>query len=284
MPLRIMLRPLAATVLLLFAGLGTARAEDPPKELGWKTTAELSYVLTGGNAQSSSLGFKGDSTRTWSNAKLGFHALAINAKVTDFERYAVGTEADYVLVEDETTRTSAERYQLLFDYQRDFSPKFFWMVSAGWEKNEPTGIENRYFAAAGVGNQWINTDTLKWKTNYQLSATREDLVIGGDSNSFTGLRLGSDLLWKFSPNAEYQNVTIVDENLDNTSDWRIEFMNSVSVVMSKRLALKAALTVYYDNEPAELLVPLNDPAGTPSVPFLLDELDTLFTTSLVFNF
>lgn len=287
MQTRLMARPITAAALVLCAGLTAAHAADPP-ELGWKSAAELSYVRTGGNQQSSTLGFKGESSRTWASAKLTFRALAINSKVTDFSRYAVGTEDNYVLVEDESTRTSAERYSLDGAYQRDLSPRLFWMVSGGWERNKPNGVDNRYWAAAGLGNKWYDTDTLKWMTNYQVSATREEFVLG-DTKNFLGLRVGSDLLWKFSPNAEYRNITILDENLDETDDWRVEFMNSVSVTMTKHLSLKAGLTIYYDNQPALLPVTLLDESGVPvpgaaPVPFELDEWDSIFTTSLVIGF
>ncbi len=290
MQTRFTARPVAAAALVacvLGVAVTAARADEPPKE-GWKNTAELSYVRSGGNATSSTLGFKGESARIWADAKLTFRALAIKSKVTDFTRFAVGTPDDYVLVEDEDERVAAERYQLNGEYQQNISPNFFWMVSGGWERNEPVGIANRYIGAAGVGNQWKNTDTLKWKTNYQLSATSEEPVLG-DSTNFFGLRVGSDLLWKFTPNSEYQNVTTIDENLDETSDWRVEFMNSVSVMMNEHLALKVALTIYYDNVPATVPVEIVDEDGVPvpgaeKVPYELDEFDSLFTTSLVIKF
>jgi hypothetical protein len=68
-------------------------------------------------------------------------------------------------------------------------------------------------------------------------------------------------------------------------------VNSVAVTMSDRLALKISLQWLYDNEPSFEAVPLFDmdpsiPGAVllGQVPRQLDNLDTIFTTSLVINF
>lgn len=278
-------RPLAAltvalSIVLLAAATG-AYAADPPPELGWKTKLDLSYVLTSGNAESSSLGFNGESVRTWESSKLAFRALAIKAKNTD----TVGTVDGINLIEEETV--SAERYMFAVDFERKLSPKLFWMTTGSWERNEPTGISNRYLLAAGLGNQWYDTETFKWKTNYLATGTSEEPVVG-DTADYLGLRLGSDLLWKFSPTAEYKNLFFFDEDLDETDNWRAEMTNAVTVTMTKTLALKASLILYYDNVPAlrsvDVLDPVTlEPTGTTAL-IELDEMDSVFTTSLVISF
>jgi hypothetical protein len=78
-------------------------------------------------------------------------------------------------------------------------------------------------------------------------------------------------------------VLVLDDNLDETSDWRADMANGLAVAMSDNLALKVGLQLLYDNEPAIELIP-NTPAPPAEVPFELDEMDTILTTSLVVDF
>jgi hypothetical protein len=59
------------------------------------------------------------------------------------------------------------------------------------------------------------------------------------------------------------------------------------VVLNKRLALKVSLQFLYDNQPSFEELPLFDTAGVDTgtaVLAELDELDTVFTSSLVMSF
>src|SRR5207245_1656187 len=78
---------------------------------------------------------------------------------------------------------------------------------------------------------------------------------------------------------------ILDGNLDDTSDFKANMTNSLAVAMSRRLALKVSLQLLYDHQPAFQAVDLLG-APPPGVKVLaqLDDLDTIFTTSLVVNF
>ena len=58
---------LVATGLMVW---GAAWAEEP--KIGWSDQAELSYVLTAGNSESTTLGFKNELKRTWEAATFSF--------------------------------------------------------------------------------------------------------------------------------------------------------------------------------------------------------------------
>jgi hypothetical protein len=262
-------------------------AADPPK-LGWADTAEFSYVLTSGNSESTTLGFGDKLTRTWDNALFTFKVGAIRAESTTFARNAYGTLADYTVVETSTSALTAENYYLNAQYNRNITARFFWNVGAGWDRNTFAGIQNRYTAYAGVGNIWMDSETNKFRTDYSLTYTkREDVVFDPSRDeNFAGFRFAWDYLHKFGAATTYTNVFVFDDNLQQTSDWRGDMVNAVAVSMSKNLALKVSLRWLYANEPANEVVSLyppegGDPIGTVLVP--LDELDTIFTTSLVVN-
>jgi len=81
---------------------------------------------------------------------------------------------------------------------------------------------------------------------------------------------------------------LIDGNLDETSDYRADFTNYVAVAMSGRLALKASLQLLYDNEPSlgSLQLFTSDGVLFPGtfVVAPVDDLDSIFTVSLVMNF
>jgi putative salt-induced outer membrane protein YdiY len=277
---------LAASVLL--AGSATsvfAQEESEEEKLGWLHQAELSWVSTSGNSDTSTIGFKDLSVRRWKRSSFEIRVEGVRAESTTEIR--IGTDIDNR--PGEISETTAERYLLEGRYNRKISDKFFWMTGAGWDRNRPSGIEDRYNVFAGVGNIWRNDEKVKFRTGYAFNYTDEQQTTGFD-DSFGGLRLSWGYLRKFGEDITFIDELVIDENLEETSDLRVDFFNSVAVALSGRLALKVGLRLLFDNEPAFGEFPLFDaPPGqggarTGTVVDQLDELDTIFTTSLVVTF
>ena len=271
---------------------GALRAEDAGPAKTWTNKAELAYVLTMGNSESSTFGFKNDFERVWNKNTLTVKAGAVRIESTKFVRTAVNDPGGVVIVTDEQKETTAENYFLNGKYERKISERFFWYVGAGWDRDRFAGIDSRYVGLAGAGNQWVNADTMKWKTYYAATYTDETNVasdpITGEqfSSSYAGATLGSDFIWKFTASAEYQNTTDFYYNFDNSDDWRGDMLNSLAVSLNKTLALKAGLLLKYRNQPnlEEIAITNPDPGGPTVALYELDNLDTIFTTSLVINF
>jgi putative salt-induced outer membrane protein YdiY len=274
---------LAALSVLLFAS--TARAADPPKE-GWFNTADLSYVATSGNATTSTLGLNYKGTGLWGPASLEVNAGAVRTKVTiDTTTNARGQANDYVLEGSSETLTPVEYYFLNARYNRKLTEKFFWFAGVGWDRNTPAGIDSRAIGQGGVGHIWVDSERIKFRTDYAATVTKQkDVVENPDvDDTFVGLRASWAYLHKFGSAVTYINDFIVDENLSETSDWRGDMTNAVSVEMSNHLALKAGLRLLYDADPAFYSVPLLNSFGANIGDVLVerDNLDTIFTTSLV---
>jgi len=293
----------AAFAAALCATAGAARAQDAPAEKKlpkWSDTAELGWVATSGNSESSSLGFKDTLTREGKNDLFEIKLGGIKVETTDITLYAVdlpGTPDpnDFSSEETKDTKTTAENYFFTGRYDRNITPRFFWFGGAGWDRNIPAGIQNRYVAFGGVGNNWFAGDRRKWRTDYSVTGTKQDNVVDDPTfnDTFFGLRLTSTFLQKFGAgdNGSYGNDTIIDENLDDTTDWRVNMTNWVSLNFTSHLALKVSLQWLYDNLPSleEInLYPATDPGGTGTpigtalVP--VDDLDSIFTTALVIKY
>jgi putative salt-induced outer membrane protein YdiY len=283
---RVLRRALPAVgMMVLLAAAPVAAADET--DTGWSDVAEFSLVMTSGNSETETLGFKNTLTRSWENAAFVLNAGAIRAENTTVVA-AIGTPSSFRLVE-ETTRT-AESYYLNGRYNRDVTSRFFWYAGAGWERNRFAGIENRRIVEGGVGNLWIDQEDLKFSTGYGLTFTdQEDVVIiEGVDETFLGFRFSWDYLNKFGQNTTYTNTLVVDGNADETSDFRANNINALAVAMSERMALKVSLQLLYDNQPSFAEYALLDGSPLASTGKTgrqqLDELDTILTVSLVVNF
>jgi putative salt-induced outer membrane protein YdiY len=287
---RVPFASVSLALLLIALGLArAARAEDADKVLGWSDVAELSVVAARGNAESDTIGFKNVLTRTWERATFQLTASGLRAETGTITRFAVGTPDDFQVVENTDSELSAENYHLRGRYDRELNERWFWFAGAGWEKSEFAGIDNRYSVVAGAGTVWFDTGTVRFKTDYGATFTRQEDVVEDPSidESFLGLRLSYDYWRKLTESTEYGSTLVVDENLDETDDLRADFTNWLGVAISERLALKVTYQLLYDRQPALRAVPLFSPGGVDTgttVLAELDDLDSLLTVALVVNF
>ncbi len=285
-PERVALSRYFACGLLLLRLTAAAHAqEEEEKPTGWEGSAELSAVMTSGNAESESFGLRTQWIRKKQASTLTLEASGLRAESTTTRRFGVGVPGDFRVVEVSTTELTAENYSIRGRRDRSLGEHVFWFVGGGWDRNTFAGIDNRYLGTVGAGHRWIDTETASFSTTYGLTYTRQEEVVGA-SQSFAGLRLGYEYGRQVTATTKVGSVLVADGNLDQTSDYRLDFSNWVKVAMSDRLALKVSLQALYDNQPSLVELPLVDamdlPTGTVTAP--LDELDLLWTAALVVNF
>src|SRR5512134_3885884 len=128
----------AVFVAVACAGAAPAAAQDAPAEEPlpkWSDTAELGWVATSGNSESSSIGFKNTLTREGKNDLFELKLGGIKVETTTTTVFAVGTPD--AVFEDEVTDTTAENYFLTGRYDRNITEKLFWFAGAGWDRNIP---------------------------------------------------------------------------------------------------------------------------------------------------
>jgi putative salt-induced outer membrane protein YdiY len=275
-------------VALVLGVAGVAGAEDEASE-GWAAKADLSFVRAAGNATAETLGLKGTVTRKWEQGALTLKAEGLRAESVETRRLAVGEPEDFVLVEERLSQLTAERYLLNVRYDHKISERFLWHLGVGWERNRFSGIENRSLALGGLGTVWLDREGRKFKTAYAVTVTRQEDVepLPGADITFVGVRLSWDLALGLGENGSYTNTLVLDQNLEQTSDFRGDMVNSIAVAVSKRLALKLSLQWLYDHSPALASVPLESGSGSAApqtVSVELKSFDTIFTTSVVVSF
>jgi len=277
-----------AAVFLLFGASGTRAEDAAEKELGWTFSTSLGWVWVGGNSQSNSYAFSAEARRKWDKSELLFLAGGTQTESTIKTRTAVGTEGDFVISEDSRTERTAELYFARGRYDYNVSKYFFLFGGVDWLRNKYAGIDSRELMALGAGNTWADKTEVRFKTDYGLTYTFESEVVENPfvKTDFPGVRFGYDFWWKLTSTTEFSSLFIADWNLDNTDDVRIDCRNELPVSVSDHFKLKAGLRLLWRNAPALTSVALFDSDGLPAggpVLVPLDELDTIFTVSLVFE-
>jgi len=189
-----------ATCLVLAAAASFVRAQEtptpptvlPPTQTAppkppvpkWSDSAELGFVATRGNSQTSTFGLKNSLVHEHDKSRFEIKLGGIRVVTTDKNIFAVGTATDFEGV-DGDPKTTAESYYFNGRYDRKITDRFFWFAGAGWDRNEPAGIQNRTTVGAGVGNIWIDVPRRNWRTDYAVTGTKEDDVVEASPISTT---------------------------------------------------------------------------------------------------
>ncbi len=262
-------------------------AQDRQKELGWFFTSELTAVWTAGNSESNTFGLASSLRYVWEHAQVRFEAGGVRAESSLTTRTAVGTSPDDFTLEEETvTRKTAEAYYARGRYDYSVSSRFFVFAGADWLRNTFAGIDSRTLVAVGAGNTWLDTDRLRFKTDYSATYTFQEDVVDDPfmKAKFPGLRFTYDFWSKLTSSTDLTSVLITDWNLDNTDDVRVDLTNALPIAISSALALKPSLQLLWRNDPALTEVALVESDGTPTGDMVLvplNKLDSFFTLALV---
>lgn len=194
----------------------------------WKTTAELGYVVTSGNTETSTTNAKLDATHEVKGEKWrhNVHAEAFAASTTD--------------VTTSIKTRSAERYQLSGKSDYKFNETDYTFITAVYDKDRFSGYDYQATLAVGYGKRVINeTDmTLDLEIGPGVRTIKETATQLTDTEGL--LRVGAKFAWKISDNA-----TLTE---DLTSDIANELTVTKSVTaltanINSSLAMKVSLTI-----------------------------------------
>ena len=273
---------LGALVLGASLLLSSELAAQDERPLGWTDVAEVTFVLTAGNASASTLGLKNTAERLWDKTSVKFSGGAVRTESGITTRTAVGTVDNFTVSEVTNSEVTAENYFVNGRLDRALSDASFLFGGADWNRNTFAGIQNRYGLVAGAGRSWIEKETSRFKTDLGMTYTLQDDVITNPDaeDSFLGIRGSYDFFHKLTETTDLTSGLVLDENLNATEDFRANWTNAIAVAMSERLALKASFQILYDHDPALTAVPLGD----VNVLTPLGKVDTAFTLAIVANF
>jgi putative salt-induced outer membrane protein YdiY len=275
----------SASIVVLIAIL----AAHPVRAQGftWENATELSFVSTGGNASSTTSGVKASLTGTGDPHTFKLELGGIRASSEVKTRRAVGTPGSFTVTETTDSESTAGSYFARARYDRAIDGAFAF-GGAGWDRNTFAGVENRYQVVTGVGRTWLDGESGRFKTDVGGTYTiqRDVQPRPGADDEFFGFRGSVEARRRLTTTADYTSNLVVDQNLETSSDFRADWINSVAVSISEGLALKTSIQLLYDAQPANIPVPLFDGGGTQigTVSARGEEIDSVMTLTLVVRF
>ena len=275
----------AALFFIAVVALPASASSQDTSAYTWENASELSFVSTGGNASASTLGLKSALTGTSGLNTFKLEFGGIRGKTSFRTLTATGTAADFTVTETTNSELTAESYFVRTRYDRAFTSVYSFLGS-GWDRNTFAGVQNRYSFVAGLGRTWIESEAGQFKMDLGGTYTIQKDVdpAPGADDGFLGFRFSLDAKRKISESADFSSVLIIDENFERTEDVRGDWINSLTMSLSERLAFKTSLQLLFDNQPSLLDVPLLDAGGVATGTNVLtpgDEVDSVLTLTLV---
>lgn len=276
----------AIAACFIYIQFDSAFAQNKEEDLGWAFEGEVSGVWVGGNSVSRTVGLEGAATHTWTKSVFQIQAGGLRTESTLKTRFALGSVDDFELTEVSLTSTTAEAYFARSSFEYKFSAKSSAIGGIDWLRNTFSGVDSRFLLGLGAGQQWIDSKRVKFSTVYGFTYTFESEVVENPFNTgkFPGLRLSYQFEAALTSTTKFKSRMAGDWNLENTSDIRIDWSNSISVSIISSLALKPSVRLIWRNDPALKEVPLgtpDEPASGVTVLVPLQKLDSWVTLALV---
>lgn len=237
---------LAVIALALIFGMAApARAA----EKNWTDEAELSYVETGGNSETTSLSFKNALQVKFSEAITGAWKAgalaATNAGVRTAESYYTELRGDYL-----------------------FTERLYAYLNAGWAKDSFAGLDSRLYAGPGVGYKILPGPIHLLVVETGLNYVNEEYTDDSEEDFIAG-RLFGKYEFAFNDTNKFSQSLEYLANFSESQDYNIISETAITSALSSNYSLKVGYTVKYDHLP---------------VPATLDDTDTILAAALVANF
>jgi putative salt-induced outer membrane protein len=232
----------AALSLSVVAGLAGISSADP-----WTDQAELSFVDTGGNTETTSLSAKnilkgplsGKLALTWSLSAL----LAETDDVITAEQYITEARLDYSI-----------------------SERFYGFGLVNLKQDEPAGLDSRTSIGLGAGYKFLTGPVHELAGEAGLNQVAEEFTDGTD-NDYTSGRMFAGYAWNLSESSKFTQTVEYLADLDDSGNYQTNTETAYISTVSEVLSLKTSFDTQYDNDP---------PAG-------FKKTDTKLGVTLVFN-
>ncbi len=278
-----MTRSACAFLALALLIVSPAAAQDGAWR--WENATELSFISTGGNASSSTFGLKASLTGIGGPNTFKVDVGGIRAESELTTRTAMGTPASFQVTEVTTSELTAGSYFGRGRYDRALG-RAFAFAGAGWDRNTFAGVKNRFALVGGVGRTWIEGESGRFKTDIGGTYTIQKDVEPepGADDAFGGARVTIEATRRVSATTDLATTLVADQNLEESGDFRADWLSSLAVAISEGLALKTSLQILFDSQPSLLRVPLVDGAGATTGQDVLTpgrRIDSVVTLTLV---
>lgn len=219
-------------------------ADTPPEPDHFKGSAELGYLASSGNSDTTSLNAKLVMEYEVEKWRHGFLAQAIRA-----------TNADLL---------TSERYQASAKSDYKFSEHNYFFGVANYDRDEFSGFTRRLSEALGYGRRIVATEKHMLDAEIGVGARQTTLVDGTEQNDNIA-RLGINYNWAISDTSSFSQTLAVESGDLNTYS---ESVTAVTANLMSQLALKVSYTIKRNSD----------------VPVGVENTDTYTAVSVLYSF
>lgn len=201
-----------------------AHGADAPADPGLTGKAELGFLATSGNSDTSSLNAKlalGFEVAKWRHSVSAAAVKSEDSGVTTAERYQFGVKSDYKINE----------HDYLF-------------ATVNWEQDEFAGFSQRTSEAVGYGRRLISSPEHHLDLEIGAGARQTDLVLGPSLDE-TILRASGKYKWSISEGSVFDQSLIVEKGGETTYT---ESVSALGVKINGALSLKLSYTIKNNSE------------------------------------
>lgn len=207
---------------------------EPPPPPVWFGKAELAFLSTSGNTDTTSIGGALElnyNPKPWLFTLKGTALHAATDGITTAENFTASLRA---------TRSLTERLDVF--------------VGAGWLRNEFSGINNIYNFDGGAGYKLFDGPSQFLRVEAGVGYTSEQDILGGvvqPFRNYANARAGLGYKWQFTKTAAFTNDFTFLVDLDDTANWFITDKAAITVAISRIFALQASWTLLFRNQPVQ---------------------------------
>jgi len=217
----------------------------------WKTEAELGFVNTTGNTETTSTAAKFDTTYEVEKWRHNIHAEAFGQET-----------------QDETTKesvVSAERYQLSGKTDYKFTELDYAFAVADLKKDRFSGFEYEHVFGVGYGRKLIKQLDMELDVEAGPGMRVYKVDNAPESEDEAVLRLSADYWWQFTRSAKFTQKLKTDIGEEFTAS---ESITGLQAAINSTLALKLTHTIRHKSK----------------VPVDTEKTDTETAVTLVYSF
>jgi len=207
-----------------------AASASPPPPPPWTGTAQLSFLSTTGNTETSVFGVGGE----------------VNYKAKS--PWSLGLKADFARGEDNSVETM-KKLAASIRSGRSLNHHTDLFVEGAYAEDIYAGIDSRIGGELGVSQKLTTVGKHLLTVEAGVGVVREARLPDKIAQDFATLRGGFIYKFLISKTADFKNQASYIANLSDSKDWRFTDTAALTAALSTRFSMKLSYNIVHLNKP-----------------------------------
>lgn len=225
-------------LLFILINAGVAE-ENKDTQKQWTGDISLGLTLARGNTETSNLSFSFSAKRIL-NSKLDWN------------------NSGFFLFGKIKSTTNAESLGISSSINWKHSHRFFSYYKIQVLRDRFKNYDYRLLPAVGVGYKLVSSEKTEFSLNAGLSEVFTKYQDTGETEAYSGLALGDNLIWKISPTADLTQQFTLTADLTEFPHFFARLEINMTAAINNNWALKLSLIDGFENQPVGEGIKKND--------------------------